>query len=430
MSKSKKISVPKIDPRVLARPRLDALFDRHARGELDMDGLQAGVQSLIGESGSQAVIDALIKRLENTPEAERETLMTLIPRLRNRMVLDTLWQQVKKPGALSFEAKTTALVILKEMGEDVDLSDPGRYFSTRDLKPADLKSAQNLFRMGLRGMARDLREARDSAEVEAFMARIYQLPQESLDGDSILLELIANAEAEANDLGADFLYALAHTTPDPKVLQAAEQSLARLAKIGVKPVTPAIVGLGHNQFYAAYMTDPDHPWQQSVNVAWEHGDGTVQALVFLLDFGLPWRGAIKDMFATRGMTPFDYQQQFVKKAAAQMDEHMYHVSLARAQATLAAALEANRANKIPLPKEFTQVHHLIDRWVLHPPAAALEADATHDELGDRPLVPDRSSRPLMFDLRDLEHDETLLSLIDPSDNDRIDDDEEEWEDDA
>lgn len=426
MSKSKKISVPKIDPRVLARPRLDALFDRHARGELDMDGLQAGVQALIGESGSQVAIDALIKRLENTPEAERETLMTLIPRLRDRVVLDTLWQQVKKPGALSFEAKTTALVILKGMGEDVDLSDPGRYFSTRDLKPADVKSAQNLFRMGLRGMARHLREARDSAEVEAFMARIYQLPQESLDGDSILFELIANAEAEANDLVADFLYALAHTTPDPKVRQAAEQSLARLAKIGVKPVTPAIVGLGHNQLYAAYMTDPDHPWQQSVNVAWEHGDGTLQALVFLLDFGLPWRGAIKDMFATRGMTPYDYQHQFIGKVG--MDERMYRVSLARAQATLVAALEANRANKIPLPKEFTQVRHLIDRWVLHPPAAALEADAANDELGARPLVPDRSSRPLMLDLRDLEHNETLLSLIDPSADDRIDDDEEESED--
>ena len=66
----------------------------------------------------------------------------------------------------------TALVILKEMGEEIDLRDPGRYFSPRDIKPGDIKAAEDLFRTGMRDLARSLRASRDHAEVEAFMYHI------------------------------------------------------------------------------------------------------------------------------------------------------------------------------------------------------------------------------------------------------------------
>lgn len=285
MSKKTK-KTPKIDPRLLVRPRLDVLFDRHARGELDMDGLQAGVHALMVEVGHGPVLGALVKRLEGTPELERETLMSLVPRLRSREVIDYLWQQVKKRGALSLDAKTTALVVLKGMGEEVDIAHPERYFSPRDIKPGDIKSAQDLLRLGLRGLARSLREVRDPAEAEAFMLRINRMPEEAIDDDAILLDLVANAEA--NDLEADFLHALAHTTPFRKVQQAAERALARRAAAGVKPVTPVVLGLGQDRFYAAYMTDPDHPWQQSVTVAWERAGGVIQSLV--LKLGLRYLG--------------------------------------------------------------------------------------------------------------------------------------------
>src|SRR3990170_1883488 len=183
MSKSKKNKSPKIDPRVLARPRLDTLFDRHARGELDADGLYAGVQALIAEVGPHPVLDSLVKRMEGTPEAERETLMLLVERLRRPDVIDYLWRQVKKPGALSVEAKTTALVILKGMGEEVDISDPGRYFSARDFKPSGLQSIEAMARMGLRGLARHLRGARDPVEVERLMLDINRMPENAIGGE-------------------------------------------------------------------------------------------------------------------------------------------------------------------------------------------------------------------------------------------------------
>ena len=393
MSKSKKTKAPKIDPRVMTRPRLDALFERQARGELDLDGLEAGVRALITEVGQPAALDALVKRMEGTPEGERETLMSLLPRLKSREVIDYLWQQVKKRGALSLDAKMTALVILTEMGEEVDLSDPSRYFSPRDIKPGDIKAAEDLFRTGMRGLARSLRESRDPAEVEAFMHHINRMPEEAIDGTGILMEYIKSGEEGATDLEADFLYALAHTTPFPEVQQKAERALERLAARGVEPVTRAILDLAQDRFYAAYATDPNHPWQQSVTVAWERVGGAIQALVFLLDFGVPWRGALKDMFPTQGMTPQKFQRELVDKAGRMMGERLYRIGLARAQASIAAAVEANRKYNILLPQEFNEVRHLVERWVLHPTAAALAADSTRDELGDLPLAPDRSGKP-------------------------------------
>jgi len=400
-SKAKKHRTTSIDRRVLTRPRLDALFDRQARGELDDDGLQAGLQALMAEVGHGPVLDALVTRLESASEMEQDTLLTILPRLRRPEVIDYLWQLVKQPRRLSVAAKMTALTVLSQMGEDVDVADPGRYFSPRDIGPGDLQSAQGVFRMGVRGLARSLRQSRDPVEVEAFMQRINRMPDEAIGGEDILLNMVQSAEGGATDLEADLLYALVHTTPFPRVQQAAERALTRLAAFGIKPVTRAVLDLGQERFYAAYMTAPDHPWQQSVTVAWERAGGLIQALVFLIDFGFPWLGAIKDVFPTRGLTPNQFQRDLVERPAQRMGERLYRVSLARAQATIATAVEANRTSKTPLPQEFHAFRHLVERWVLHPPAAAISSDTTRDELGDRPLVPDRSDRPIVVDLRDL-----------------------------
>ena len=424
MSK-KKTKTPKIDPRVMTRPRLDALFERQAQGELDLDGLEAGVRALMTEVGQPSALDALVKRMEGTPEGERETLMSLLPRLKSREVIDYLWGQVKKRGRLSLDAKMTVLVILKEMGEEVDLRDPSLYFSPRDIKPGDIKAAEDLFRTGMRGLARSLRASRDPAEVEAFMHRINQMSEQAIDGTGILMEYIKSGEEGATDLEADFLYALAHTTPFLQVQQEAGRALERLAARGVKPVTRVILDLAQDRFYAAYMTDPDHPWQQNVTVAWERAGGVIQALVFLLDFGAPWRGALKDAFATLGMTPQEFQRKLVDKAERKMDLHMYRISLARAQAAIAAAVEANRRHNIAFSKDYNEARHLIDRWVLHPPAAILEKDSTRDELGDLPLTPDRSGKPLMLDLRDLERSETARHWF-AQQAAEASDEEEEW----
>ena len=372
-------------------------------GEDDLSALETNVRGLIVQLGEGPVFDALVKRLEGTPEERRDTLMQLVPRLKSRSVIDYLWLRVKHRGGLSLDAKMTTLVVLKAMGEEVDLSDPGAYFSPREIKAADLKTAEDLLRTGMRGLARGVRAARDAAEVEAYMHKIQQVPVSSTGGTDVLLHLIGTAAAEGSDLAADFIYAMANTTPFPEVRQAALQALAQLEERGVRPVTRAILDLGRERFYAAFMTDPQHPWQQSVVVGWERAAGTIQSLSFLLDFGIPWRGAIKDMFVTRGLSPREFESRFKEEAEKKLGERIYRVTLARAQATIAAAVKANQEFKITLPKEYNEARHLVERWVLHPPSAALAGDTTRDELGNLPITVDHNEQPLLLNENDLKN---------------------------
>lgn len=403
MSKAKKHKTPKVNPAVLARPRLDALFEQSTGAERDLDALECGVRALMRELGDGPILEALVKRMEGANEQERETLVRLAPRLKSAAVIDYLWQQVKRRGGFSLDAKMTMLVILKAMGEAVDLDDATLYISPRDVKEANLDSLEAMVRLGTRGMARGLRGVRDAAEVEAYMHRIQQLPEDSADGAGVLRELIEKAEEEGTDLGADFLYAMAYTTPDAEVQQAAERALVNLEQRGIKPITPAVLDLGRATFYRAYMTDPQEPWQQSVVVGWERAPGVVQGLVFLRDFGAPWHGGLKDMFATEGMSAREFDRGFKTESERKMSLRVYRTTLARAQATIAEAIKANQENKIPLPKEFNEVRHLVERWVLHPPAAIVVADTTLDELRHLPLVVPHDKMPLVLREGDLEN---------------------------
>ena len=65
-------------------------MSRRHPGELVLDGLEVGVRALMVEVGQPATLEALVKRMEGTPEGERETLMSLLPRLKNREVIDYL----------------------------------------------------------------------------------------------------------------------------------------------------------------------------------------------------------------------------------------------------------------------------------------------------------------------------------------------------
>ncbi|MGB8648695.1 MAG: hypothetical protein WCF84_25885 [Anaerolineae bacterium] len=407
MSKSKKQRKLNIDPAILARPRLESLFSQYAQGAFDLDALEANIRALMQDLGAGPVLDALVKRMEGTPPAERETLMVLLPRLKSQTVIDYLWQRIKKAGGLSLDAKMTAMVILKGLGEEVDIANPGLYLSPREIKTTDFKTVTDMMRMGLSGLARGLRDVRDAAEAEAYMHRIQQMPRDARDGTGILLSLVEQARSDKDELGADFLYAMAFTTPYPEVQQAAEQALAQLGVEGVKPVTRAVLDLGRAQFYAAYATNPNHPWQQNVVVGWERAAGAIQGISFLLDFGLPWAGAVKDMFVTQGMTPREFDRQFKMVAEQKMGERVYRISLARAQAMIAAAVQANQARQVAFPKEYNEARHLVERWVLHPPAAALAADRTQDELGTLPLVVEHEEQPLFLSDKDLKNPAVL-----------------------
>jgi len=66
MSKSKKNKTPRIDPRTLLRPRLDALLDRRARGEVD-----GRVGAGAGPRGVLQTVDAPVPH-PDVPRAQAE----------------------------------------------------------------------------------------------------------------------------------------------------------------------------------------------------------------------------------------------------------------------------------------------------------------------------------------------------------------------
>jgi hypothetical protein len=104
----------------------------------------------------------------------------------------------------------------------------------------------------------------------------------------------------------------------------------------------------------------------------------VQALVFLLDFGHPWKGAIKDLFPTHMMTPQQFQRDFIKKSGRHPDAQYYQTTYARARQFILDALEANRRHRVKLPPEYDQFRHLIERRIIDPSPEVLAYAARVD----------------------------------------------------
>jgi hypothetical protein len=381
MSRKKRKKKLRIKPQTLARPRLDALLARRQRSDLDDAGFVAGVEALMGELGREPVLNALVAQLDNADDDQRELLMGLIPQLGDKKVIGYLWRLVEK-SRMSIGAKMTALVILKQMGEDVDLEDPGVYFSWRDIKTADIAEVQKLGQASMRAIIREIQQLTDAQDLEALMMRHEEIVAQT-GGDETQLAVIESLVDMADTGAADMLMALVYTTPHSVVREAARRALTTLAGRGILPQSPAVKALGEEPFYTAYCTDPAHPWQQQVSLLWERPGNRVQAAVFLLDFGHPWKGSIKDMFVTRYMTKGEWQREFVAKGERQGIPQR-QVPYARARQFILDALAANKKHRQPLPPEYDQFLHLIERRILNPSPAALaqaEAMPIKDEWG-------------------------------------------------
>jgi hypothetical protein len=410
MPRKKRKKKPKINPKTLARPRLDALLARRRQGDLDDDGFVAGARAMMGELGLEPVMNALVAQLNNADDAQRELLIALVPKLDDQKVIAYLWRLVEK-SRMSVGAKMTTLVILKGMGEQVDLEDVGRYFSWRDIKTADIAEVERLGRVSTRAIIRELQQITDPQDLEAFMLQHEKITAEMGGGDEMQLVVIEDLVAMADAGAADFLLALVYTSPSSQVRGAARRALIKLAGQDVFPQSPVVKSLGEEPFYTAYCTDPAHPWQQQVSMLWERPGERVQALVFLLDFGHPWRGSIKDMFVTRYMTKREWQREFVAKGAKDIPQ--LQVPYVRARQFILDALTANKKHRQPLPPEYDQFLHLIERILNPAPEALAQAEALpiKDEWGlpEGPVV--RGMQVINLD------DGSPLVLLDDSDLD-------------
>jgi hypothetical protein len=382
--KKKKQKKPNIPVQPLARPRLEQILVRRQHGELDDEEYVDSMKALMVEIGDEAVLNALVGLLDNADEERKDALMIAIPKLGNKQTIKHLWQLVRH-SKLSVGAKMTALIILKQMGEEVNLENPGEYFSWRDVKQADAEEILSMGRFSLRALIEELQTAKNVDEVEGMMLQAERIVAKT--GGEEVVEAMVDDLIEMGDSGAaDMLAAISATTSYAQVRQAARKGLLKLSGQKVFPQTDSIKSLLEEHFYAAYCSDPAHPWQQQVAIVFERGKNLVQALVFLLDFGHPWNGAIKDFFPTESMSPRQFERVFVDKAIREGVETR-RVPYARARQFILDALEANQKNKIKLPPEFEEFRGMVERRVIDPSpqtlAYAEQVDAkTEDEWGE------------------------------------------------
>ncbi|MEW5957165.1 MAG: hypothetical protein AB1801_05555, partial [Chloroflexota bacterium] len=392
--------------------------------ELTEDEFITAVKTLMAELGQEAVLNALVGLLDNASNEQKDALMVAIPKLGNKQTIDHLWNLVRR-SKMSVGGKLTALVILKQMGEEVNLDDPGVYFSWRDIKHSDLSEVQNMGRFAMRALIKELQQLDNADDVEGFMLRADEFLPLARKEEAKLAQ-IEDLVAMGGTDAADMLTAIVATTPQSRVREAARHGLLKLAGQRVFPQAEVIKSLRNEPFYAAYSTDPAHPWQQGVIMAWERPQKKIQALVFLLDFGSPWQGAIKDLFPTYSMPWPQFKREMIDRSQG-TDAEYRRVTHARARQFILDAIAANKKNRVKFPPEYDKYLYLIERRIIDPTAEALayaaQVDAqTVDEWGELQGEPVRGMEivgpggvplPLVVgDLEDWEAEEYEFDLDD------------------
>ncbi|HEY72675.1 MAG: hypothetical protein B6I35_04105 [Anaerolineaceae bacterium 4572_32.2] len=374
---------PKVPLQSMTRPLLEKAFARYERGELDDDGLTEEVSALMDKIGRKPVLDALIKKLETTSDEERATLMLVISRLGDKKTIKHLWRLVRR-SKMPIGVKHTALVILKQMGENVDLNDPGAYFSRQDVTLENLAEIERMSRHSLRAVIKDLHKAKNFGEIEGMMEMFDNMPGTRADKEAVQLMTIDNLSSIEEPGAADMLLAIVSATAQSKTRRAARDALLKLSGRGIFPQFRLVKRFSQEQFHAAYCTDPYHPWQQQVTMIWEWPGDTTQAMVFLLDFGFPWRGSMKDMFLTQYLSKRKIEREFIEVGNDQRQ-----VTFARARQFILDAIAANKQHDQPLPPEYDDFRQIIERRIVNPSnealARAADVDAeTEDEWGVSP----------------------------------------------
>ena len=425
--KSKKEKKPNIPIQTMARPRLEQLLTRRQAGELADDEFIGSIETLMGEIGREAVLNALIGLLDGASPEQKDALMVAIPKLGDAETIKHLWHLVRR-SKLSVGGKMTALVILKEMGEEVNIDDPGEYFSWRDLKHSDLSEMEDMGRFALHALTKELQKLDTADDVEAFMLQTEEYLPAGSKVDVKLAQIETLIEM-SNPGAADMLSAIVATTTDFQVREAARRGLLKLSAQKVFPQSEVIKSLRDEPFHSAYSTNPAHPWQQGVIMVWERPQNTVQALVFLRDFGSPWKGAIKDLFPTYSMPWPKFKREMIDRPQG-TDAEYRRITYGRARQFILDAIEANRKNRVKFPPEYEKFLYLLERRIINPSPEALayaaQVDAqTVDEWGELAgepirgmeiIGPDGMPMPIItmgdLDFENEEYEYTLDDLLD------------------
>lgn len=138
--------------------------------------------------------------------------------------------------------------------------------------------------------------------------------------------------------------------PD-QIRERARAALDEFARHGIYPVRP-----GEESFSAGFVQEGRERGEQILALGWRLPDGSIEALVFLLD----WRGdGLKDYYRTRDMSEAEWDELIAHNAAK--GAPMTHLSLSEAKALVEAALAESRRFSRPLPRDYRLDATLVER---------------------------------------------------------------------
>jgi hypothetical protein len=179
-----------------------------------------------------------------------------------------------------------------------------------------------------------------------------QLAQADPDLLAFLVDQLAGQETPQ---AAAALEILAANAAAPEAVRSrARAAVDELADKGITAPPP-----GEERFYAGWVQRGRERGEQILILGWRMPSGTLEALVFLLD----WRGdGLKDFYATRGMIDAEWRE--LVSHNAQKGAPLVEVSLAEGRALLDAALAESRRFSRPLPREYKRENGLIARRVI------------------------------------------------------------------
>lgn len=127
-----------------------------------------------------------------------------------------------------------------------------------------------------------------------------------------------------------------------------------MAERGILPMPP-----GEERFYRGWVQRGRERGEQILILGWRMPGGTVEALVFLLD----WRGdGLKDFYRTRDMQEDEWRE--LVEHNGNKGAPLTEITLAQGRALIQAALDESKRFSRPAPREYKLESRLIERRVL------------------------------------------------------------------
>ena len=189
----------------------------------------------------------------------------------------------------------------------------------------------------------------DAAHDERLLAQLAQADPDLL---AFLVEQLA---AHATPQAANALELLAARAETPEAVRtAARAAVDELASKGVIAPPP-----GEERYYAGWVQQGRERGEQILILGWRVPDGSLEALVFLLD----WHGdGLKDFYRTRHVTEAEWRE--LLEHNGRKGAPLVEVSLAEGRTLIDAALAETRRFSRPLPREYRRESGIIGRRIL------------------------------------------------------------------